>query len=323
MARWAKHAQISGGRPPPRSEGSPDAWSRSPSYRRQYPPRPRGAPAPTPEDACRHDCAGRTPIHRIGRALDARWGRRPSPWRVRPAEMERPHSFGRRPRWSEDRVGATPVSDQPGPCAMWRGTACATPTALELHERVAYDAWLRSAVRSRGCRTRRRGGSAIGSLRRAATAALPGGLDRTRSTIRRCATTPGSRDAFAMSRRRDTLSFSITPRSRPFGGRAGPLACAERRAGAATSCAVGSPPRAALGAGGRPVVVRLQVAPEREQRWREAADASRLGDWLAAAADAAAHSVLEEPPQGAASRGTERAHARTARSRFQRGARLG
>jgi hypothetical protein len=48
-----------------------------------------------------------------------------------------------------------------------------------------------------------------------------------------------------------------------------------------------------LGTAG-PVVLRIKVEPPREERWREAARAAEhdLADWVAAAADEAAHAAL-------------------------------
>ncbi len=51
--------------------------------------------------------------------------------------------------------------------------------------------------------------------------------------------------------------------------------------------------RGCLGPAG-PVVLRIQVEPPREERWRQAARAAEqdLADWVAAAADEAAHAAL-------------------------------
>lgn len=105
--------------------------------------------------------------------------------------------------------------------------------------------------------------------------------------------------AFALSRRRDKLSFahhaevaalpepaqelwlSRAERERWSRNELRGRLRAERRA-LAGACDV------------LPVVVRLEVLPEQERRWRQAAAANRLalGDWLASTMDAAAEEVL-------------------------------
>ena len=98
---------------------------------------------------------------------------------------------------------------------------------------------------------------------------------------------------FPVSRRRDTLSFQHHVEVAALGeaeqelwlNRAEQLRWSRNELRRQLAAA-----RAPADGGGRPVLVRLQVAPEREQRWREAAEAARqpLGDWLAAVADQAA-----------------------------------
>jgi hypothetical protein len=105
--------------------------------------------------------------------------------------------------------------------------------------------------------------------------------------------------SFAVSRRRDTLSFahhaevaalpepaqelwlSRAEKGRWSRGELRGRLRAERRALAGARDAL-------------PVVVRVEVQPEQERRWREAAAANRLAlaDWLASTMDAAANEVL-------------------------------